>query len=311
MDHSPGSDTDSTAQAATDRRALLRHGGVAVVAGVAGLAVAETVMASPASAAPGGNVVLGAINDAGTTTTTVKSASTPGATLSLNNTAGVAPLSLVEQPTPPPPPSPQPPLASGDLVNYGGDLYYTHGDPSGPLVGFVYTAITANQLVTITPQRVLDTRTSAGRANIVSGAGNVNASGQLLGGRSITVSVGSLVVAPDAVYCNMAAIFPVGTGYLVLWPGGTRPGTSSLNYTAKSVVANFAVTGVTSTSTDDTVTIFASVTTSVLLDVTAFSVGNPGQVDPSLTSGAAAATPGQRIAARAKNGTLPGWYRPR
>ena len=34
----------------------------------------------------------------------------------------------------------------------------------GPLVGFVYTAITASQLVPITPHRILDTRTVAGRA---------------------------------------------------------------------------------------------------------------------------------------------------
>jgi hypothetical protein len=275
------------------------------------LAVAETVMASPASAAPGGNVVLGATNDGGTTTTTVKSASTPGATLSLNNTAGVAPLSLVEQS--PPPPSPQPPLASGDLVNYGGDLYYTTGDPSGPLIGFVYTAITANQLVTITPQRVLDTRTQTGRASIVGGSANLDPiSHQLLGGRSITVSVADLVFAPDAVYGNLTAVLPPAGGYLTLWPGGPRPGTSSLNFAPKSIVANFAVTGVTSTATDDTVTIFASSTTHVLLDVTAFAVGNPGQVlAPTGAAARSAAATNRLIAERAKNGTLPGWYRPR
>jgi hypothetical protein len=92
---------------------------------------------------------------------------------------------------------------------------------------------------------------------------------------------------------------------MTLWPGGTRPGTSSINFAAKAVIANFAVSGVSGT---DTVSIFSSVTTHVLLDISAFSVGSPGQVDPKVLPTASQTSSSQRLAAREKRGNLPHWY---
>jgi hypothetical protein len=302
MFHQTRSEQEETS--GLDRRVLLRTGGAAVLAGVAGLAVAETVTAAGAGALAGDPLVLGTTNDSGTAPTSLTSADAAGPTLAVANTAGLAPLHLVEQPLP----GSAPALTSGDLNNYAGDLYYTAGGTGGPFIGFVYTEFTANQLVTITPQRILDTRTAAGRAQITNAAGNLDSAGRLLALHTIVISLASLEVAAEAAFCNLTAVLPLGPGNMRLWPGGARPATSSINFTANAVIANFAVTG---TSAKDTVSIFSTATTHVLLDVTAFAVGNRGQVKSTILASAGLSTTSQRLAARAKAGTLPEWYRAR
>jgi hypothetical protein len=287
-----------------DRRGLLRTGGAAVLAGVTGIAVAETVAAGNAGAAAGNPLVLGTANDSGTAPTSLTSANAAGPTLAVANTGGLAPLHLVEQPFP----ASAPALTSGDLANYGGFLYYATGSPGGPLIGFVYSDITANQLVTIKPQRILDSRTAAGRAHITNAAGNLDPAGRLLGGHTIVISLSSLEVAAAAVYCNLTAVSPLTGGFMTLYPGGTRPATSSINFAANAIIANFAVTGTTSTATADTVSIFSLATTHVLLDITGFAVGDPNQVNPAILASPAISATRQRLAARAAAGTLPEWY---
>ena len=289
-----------------DRRAILRTTGTALVAGVAGIAVAETISATSANAAPGDNLLLGNPNDAGTSSTSLTSADTAGPTLALANTGARAPLNLVEEVLPNPPA-----LASGDVANYGGDLYYTAGGTGGPFFGFVYTSSVANQLVPITPQRNLDTRTANGRANIKNPSGNLDSAGRLLAGHTILVSLANLEIGATAAYCNLTAVSPLTGGFMTLWPGGTRPATSSINFSAGAIIANFAVTGI---SANDDVSIFSPVTTHVLLDITAFAVGSPGQVNPAvLPTSATSATSVQSaargaLAARAAAGSLPKWY---
>lgn len=282
-----------------DRRALLRSGG-AVVAGMAGLAVAETALAGSANAAPGDAVVMGSVNTAGATATSLTSSVAAAPTFTVANTATFAPLRVSEQPVPATLPS----LGSGDVANYGGDLYYTAGGTGGPFLGFVYTEWTASQIVTIIPTRALDTRAASGRKNILNASGNLDSAGRLLGGHAIVIDLSDLEVAAAAAFCNLTAVSPLASGFLTLWAEGTRPTTSSVNYSASSVVANFAVTGV---SADDTVSIFASKTTHVLLDITAFSVGNANdQVNPAILP-AAAASPSRLLATRARTGKLPSW----
>ena len=282
-----------------DRRALLRTGG-AVVAGMAGLAVAETAMAGSASAAPGDPVVMGSANAAGATSTSVTSSAGAAPTFAVANTGTFAPLRVTEQAFPATLPS----LGSGDVANYDGDLYYTAGGTNGPFFGFVYTEWTASQVVSIIPTRVLDTRAPSGRTNILNPGGNLDSAGRLLGGHAIVIDLFDLEVGAAAAFCNLTAVTPLAGGYMTLWAGGTRPATSSVNYAANSVVANFAVTGI---SGDESVSIFASKTTHVLLDITAFSVGNAyEQLNPDILP-VAAASPSQRLAARARSGKLPSW----
>lgn len=286
-----------------DRRAILRTTGTALVAGVAGLAVAETISATSANAAPGDNLVLGNLNDAGTTSTSLTSTDAAGPTFALANTGGRAPLNLAEVPTP----TTEPPLVSGDLVNYDGELVYAAGGTGGPFIGFVYTPFVANQLVPIRPQRVVDTRNANGRANIMNAAGNLDSAGRLLAGHTIVVDLFGLATGATAAYCNLTAVSPLGGGFMTLWPGGTRPATSSINFTAGAIIANFAVTGITSSSTASTVSIFSAATTHVLLDVTAFAVGAPGQITSGLVSTSAQAAARGQQSAQAAAGTLPRW----
>jgi hypothetical protein len=288
---------DETA-GAPDRRALLRTGG-AVVAGMAGLAVAEATLAASASAAPGDPVVLGAVNTAGATATSVTSSSAAAPTLAVQNTGTFAPLRVTQQAFPATLPS----LGSGDLANYDGDLYYTAGGVGGPFFGFVYTEWTASQIVSIIPTRVVDTRVASGRTKILDPTGNLDAAGRLLAGHAIVIDLADLQFGAAAAFCNITAVSPLAGGFMTLWAGGTRPSTSSVNFATNDVVANFAVTGV---SADDTVSIFASKTTHVLLDITAFSVGSANQVNPAVLP-VAAASPSQRLAARARSGKLPSW----
>lgn len=286
-----------------NRRSLLRHGGVAVVAGVAGLAVAETVTAGNAAAAAGSPLVLGAINNSDAQPTSLTSAATTGPTLTVGNTGGSAPLHLTQVATPATPAG----LTSGDLANFDGDLFYTAGSSVGPLTGFVYTEFTANQLVTITPQRVLNTTSAAGRANITNPTGNLDAAGRLLGGHTIEIDLSGLEIAAAGAYCNLTVNHPLTGGFMTLFPGGTRPATSSINFGANAVIANFAVTGVSGT---DTVSIYSAATTHVLLDITAFAVGSPFQVNPVIVPLAATPSPVAKrlaesgLAAHAKAGTL-------
>jgi len=301
-----GRHSKEEASGSLDRRAILRTTGTALVAGVAGLAVAETISATSANAAPGDNLVLGNTNDAGNSSTSLTSGNTAGPTLALANTGAHAPLNLVQEVLPS-----TPPLASGDLANYGGDLFYTAGGTGGPFFGFVYTSSVANQLVPITPQRNLDTRTANGRANITNPSGNLDSAGRLLAGHTIVVSLANLEVAATAAYCNLTAVSPLATGFMTLWPGGTRPATSSINFTAGAIIANFAVTGITNSATASTVSIYSAVTTHVLLDITGFAVGSVGQVNPAvLPASATSAQSAARgaLAARAAAGTLPKWY---
>jgi hypothetical protein len=281
-----------------DRRALLRTGGAAVVASVAGLAVVETVTASSAQAAIDGPVLMSHDNDAENTSTTVTSSSL-FATFTCSNIGGAAPFNLTTVPTP----ATGDAFHNGDLANFDGNLYYTNGDFG---VGFVYTEYTANQVVPIGPQRVLDTRTVAGRAHILNPSGNLDAGGRLLANHIIEVTLGTLEVAATAAFCNLTAVSPAAAGYLTLWPGGALPTTSTVNYAKGSfATANFAVTG---TSATDTVFIYSYATTHVLLDITAFAVGTAGQINVPL-AGVAANGSGQRLAARARAGTLPSWFK--
>jgi hypothetical protein len=169
----------------------------------------------------------------------------------------------------------------------------------------VYTEFTASQVLSIVPQRILDTRTSTGRSHIKNRSGNLDSAGRLLAGHTIAIDLSSLEVDAESAFCNLTAVSPLKGGYMTLFAGGTRPRTSSINFAAHAVIANFAITG---TSTTDTVSIYSSATSHVLLDITAFNVGSPDQISsdilPKSTSRAR-----QRLAARAEAGTLPSWYR--
>ncbi|MGH3952274.1 MAG: hypothetical protein ACRDSE_24695 [Pseudonocardiaceae bacterium] len=273
---------------------MLRRGG-AVLAGLAGAGVASAVVAPAANAAPGDPVNQGEPNNAGASTTGLTSTAT-GGTLELANTNpdNAAPLRIATVPNSSIMPNAE--SQSGDLFNYDGNLVFTHlGSDDGlsePFAGAVYTDVTANMLVPISPERVLDTRNldGLGHRNILNKSEVLDAEGRLRAGKRMKIKLTDYVAMGTALNCNVTVVAPLKDGFVTLLPEdpGGAPETSTVNYKAGQIVGNFAVSGIGFLDGDvsDYVYIHAHSTTHVILDATAFVVGNPVQV---ITTGGLAA----------------------
>jgi hypothetical protein len=270
-----------------DRRSLLR--GSAVVAGIAGLGAAGVAGASSANAAPGDPVLQGLANNAGAALTGLTSSGS-GGTLEVANTGAGAPLRVEDTPSTP-----------ADTSQVGD--YYTSAPPGilplptfthlagtgalDPAVwGYLYTDIWASQPIPVVPQRALDTRSAAGRARVIDPAGKFDSAGRLLQGMAITLDLTDFVFGSGAVFGNVTVSGPLAAGFVVVYPIDPRPSTSSINFGPGQTIANFSLTGM---SPDVGIRIYASRTTHVIFDVTAFAVGSADFVNPDILPAVAAA----------------------
>lgn len=260
-----------------DRRAMLRRGG-GVIAGAAGATAIGAVVAPSAQADPGQAVLQGEPNDAKQTSTTLTSSGT-GASLVLQNTrspAIAAALRLAESPGT----TFEGPFTEGELYSLLNEFLQIHV-VSGDVVsaGFVHTSATSNTLVPIDPDRVVDTRNSAGRQRIMNPSA-LDVNGRVKAGQAIKVDLSPDVQFGTAVNCNLTAVKPLAGGYLSLLPEkpSGAPATSSLNFVAGQVIANFAVAPIGHQEGGDYVYIYAHQTSHVLLDATGFVVGDWSQV---------------------------------
>jgi hypothetical protein len=300
------------------RRVLLMRGG-AVAAGAAGAVAAGAAVASPAGAATGDPVLQGEVNNVGTNVaateiTADNAPATPTPTLILTNTGGdtsstEASPNLRLTPAAAALIFPSSATVGGDVLAGGdGNLWFTHDfTDTGPFAATVHTDATDNLFVPLSaPNRILDTRSSAGRAAILDASGNLNSSGMLIGGKTIHLNLTSLVNFAEAVTANLTVTGAAGNGFVTLWSGAVaRPGTSVLDYMADQTIANLTVSGLAefSTAATDTIAIFANVTTHLILDVAGFAVGNAGQVNPKFL--ASAMTPAARAQRARKALTTP------
>jgi hypothetical protein len=265
---------NETGKATVDRRALLRRGG-GVVAGVAGLGALNAAIATPASGDPGQPVLQGGDNNAQETKTTLRS-SNADATYEVVNSGTGAPVRLGSQPA-----ETISGAEPGDLHNLDGYLHYTH---FAEFPSLVYTDFTANMFVPITPARAVDTRTAGGRSRIINPS-SLDAQGRLRAGQTMRVNLEDFVFLGLAIYGNVTVTQPTAGGWVTMWPMGTRPATSTVNFVAGQTLANFAVCGIGfDAAFDDFVSIFASQTTHVILDLTGLSVFHPGQVSQPLAA---------------------------
>jgi hypothetical protein len=292
-----------------ERRTALRRG-AAVLAGVAGLTAAATAAGSGADAAPGDPVLQGQANNAGPGSTALTS--TSAATLQVANSAAGAPLRLGVQTIP------SGNSAAGDVhaVNFGsGDVafpYFTHISGSGAaapaLFSQLLTDATALSFVPITPFRQVDTRNAAGRAAIVNPGGNLDSSGRLIGGHTVTVDLSNLVFAgAGGVFANVTVTGTTAPGFVLVFPSeGERPNASTVNFSAGQTVSNASFTSFTFTGDLITVRLFALVTTHVIVDVTGFSVGNINSVAAAFLAPAVRSPADHPAIDRAK---APEWYR--
>ncbi|WP_346537512.1 hypothetical protein [Micromonospora sp. DPT] len=270
------------------RRHLLRRAGT-VAAGLAGTAAVGAAAAGPAQAAPGQPLLQGQVNEAATPTT-VRGGSATSATLRLENPTitdmeGVQVASPTLRLTP-----------TGESINWKSevgsvtmDRYGTiwavtsEGLPpmEGNFVEYVRTNTNTNQLVPVVPQRVIDTRTAAGRARIVNPAGNLDSSGRLLRGHTIQVSLEDFVFFGEAVYGNVTVTGALAAGFLQVYPHSAQrpPAFSTINFQAGQTLSNFFLTGI--SPVIDYISVHAQQTTHVILDVVAFVVA-AGRVNPAI-----------------------------
>jgi len=266
---------------AVGRRALLARGGI-VAAGVAGAGVVGAAVAGPASAAAGDPILQDTINLAGTsdTPTELDAANNTTPAFILANTGidtsngGAGPALRL---TPSTATEPTAATVGGDLTaTSDGTLWFTHGFSGGPFAAPVLTEATGNVYVPLSaPDRVVDTRAAASRANIVNASGNLDSSGRLLAGKTIFINLDGLVYFAEAVFANLTVTGSSQSGHLNVWSGATPvPSSSTINFSAKETIANFVSCGVAeySTSITNVIAIHASATTHLILDVTAFSL---------------------------------------
>lgn len=277
------------------RRTMLRGG--AVLAGAAGATVIGAALGPATAEAANGDAVKLGQNNSATLTTKLSVTSNTEPTLSLSNEFGPGlHLNVLAN------------NYSGELVP--GDIVATK---LGPLVGVDYAGPETTNLATgkdldflylptaQTPTRVLDTRPgkSPGLVNILrkSSDSAVDGQGHLTAGSYIDVGVSSTAGGAllSAAFLNVTVIDPAGNGYLTVYPPGTRPDASNINFRTLVNLSNAAFVGLGEVVGESyVVRIFSSQTTHLLLDVS----GAVMALDPYGTAGAAAQSTAARRAAR-------------
>ena len=275
---------ESLVERSVDRRKLLRRAGT-VAAGVAGAGVASAVVASPAQATDGSAILQGQKNTG--TSTGIETNEASAASLTLTNTAVVdsggyskaGPSLLltpngdyVDESTP------------GSIGMAGDGKIWTVTEQNWS--EYLHSTANSNVTVPIIPQRVFDTRYADSRSRIISGS--LDSSGRVLGGGTITVDLGDYVAGGDVVFGNLTAVQPTVDGYATVYPAGWgKPEPSSLNYMSSLFALSNAVLSGIGWDADhsDLVSIYVHRTTHLILDVSAFAVRSPGQINPDIIIG--------------------------
>jgi len=300
------------------RRRLLRRAGT-VAAGVAGATVAASAVASPAQAAPGDPILIGnAGNASNGPTTSLTNTVLGNPTLRLVNTAftevepGIdaagAPLIL----------APNGDFVAGPIGSLGasldGTLWSSVPGQGGPVSDFVRTGGNSTVVMTFSPLRILDTRTSVGGSKDCMLNGNNPAvrnqsTGELLENAVLEVSLDSLLVFGWSLLVNVTAVGGTQQGFLTLYPGGVpqRPVGSNVNYDPGKIVANFAIVSLGTFGVpgqagfvQNGINIFARKPSQVILDVCGAVVNYGSDIKPeafgtSGTFGPMAQQPGPRV----------------
>ncbi|GAB3158759.1 hypothetical protein GCM10027290_62500 [Micromonospora sonneratiae] len=287
------------------RRGLLRRGATVAAATAGATVVGATALPSAAQAAPGDDMLMGTTNTAQPQSTSLTSTSGE-ATLVLANSEG-APLRLVPTPLSALSPALRQQPAGAVAIDEVGDICVRGGDPGQEFNSWAWTTQWATTSVAVPPTRVIDTRDPAQRANIVSGIGNLDATGRIKGGTSIVVSLDAYVKDGLAMKGNVTVVGTTSAGYVTVWGSGARPVSSTLNWWgANQILSNFVFTAFGQLGTArSVVAIYAHTPTQVILDLTSLVVRHPAQVRIGAAAKAAAQLPAAQLpAATPKRGDL-------
>jgi hypothetical protein len=152
----------------------------------------------------------------------------------------------------------------------------------GPIPAIVSNEMNSTQIVPIAPQRVLDTRTPAGRAHIVD-LGALDSAGRLRADVWMHLDLTSLGSIFSAVVANLTVTGTTGTGWVAVTAVPTGPpSTSAINFTRGQTVANGLTSGVDPNA--GTVSFWANMATHVIFDVTALNAPSPRYVPGALAT---------------------------
>ncbi|MFC7545348.1 hypothetical protein [Plantactinospora sp. GCM10030261] len=285
----------STSEEGASRRAMLRTAAVAGGAALAATTTVTAVTAAPAAAADGDPVKLAQLND-GTSTTTLRAAAGDGATLSVANPDG-ATLRLSRGSVVSAVPGALHPTVDG-LSVVGTDAQGNARRHS------LLTTASASMPVPIAPTRVLDTRTSAGRAHLVEGAGDIDRYGRAVADSFMVVSLRHLVEYGYGVLANITVASTVTGGFGKVWVG-PYPEASTINWwTGGQILSNAVISPLgwydkNGVIYQDIIAISVSSPAAVIFDVTGFLVSSPFDIT---AAGATAAGAGRKGRTGARRG---------
>ncbi|MEZ5220240.1 MAG: hypothetical protein R2743_02000 [Ilumatobacteraceae bacterium] len=121
---------------------------------------------------------------------------------------------------------------------------------------------TGSSLNALAPARLFDTRPGEGQGAVTVAKAKVGGAVEL----RVTVAGAAGVPASGvgAVSLNVTATEPDGNGFVTVYPCGTRPGASNLNFVAGQTVPNAVIAPV---STTGEICLYANATTHLLADV--------------------------------------------
>lgn len=251
--------------ALVERRRLLSRGAVVAGAAVAGAAALTVAGAAPAAATNGQALTQGGTFTGGSTTT-LGGGSSSTAALRLQNASGPA-LQLASVGV-----DFSGDLAPGQMLAIDDRFVVGAKDSIGNYTTALSTVDDINSLSlpsAIDPERLVDTRSTGGRAKILN-KGSLDSSGRLKAGSYIDVVVDDATrdYVVDAVFLNLTSTGSTANGFLSAYPPGPKPSSSSLNYTKGVAIANFSLvrTGVSGTSF--VVRVYSSSLTHVIIDLT-------------------------------------------
>jgi len=270
--------TTEISENGVNRRHLLRGG--AVLAGAAGLAAVNAVAAPTASAADGQFAVVGQPN-------TEESSMAlridgflggPDAALQLLNANGPSlELEALDSDW-------DGDLGLGQILNTTtGPLVGIEGYDGQPTTGFLATNFDLADLPLTYPinsERLLDTRSSAGRSAIVdSSTDGFDSSNRLKANAWMDIAVAP-TDAPftfNAAFINLTVVGPLANGYVFAYYPGPRPVGSSVNFVKGQTLSNAAFVALDVVDVFYAFRIFARVTTHVIADLSGFiASGVPG-----------------------------------
>ena len=285
-----------------------------MLAGVVGATAAGAAMSGRADAATGDPVVQGTLNNVGTGVPATEIAATNDDTGTVvtptvivtndggNTSTGEASPPLRITPAASGLVIPSASTVGGDLLATGdGELWFTHGTSQGIFPAIVHTDANSDSFVPLSaPFRILDTRSATLRKSILNASKTtINSSGQLNKGQTIHIDLSSLVAFGEAMVANLTITDPASNGDATVFPGGSVPNASSINFVKGQTVANMTVSGIAAYSTStDTIAITTTATTHVILDIAGFFVANFIQVASSAGAGASVSRAQQAGAAR-------------